>query len=149
MKKYYINNLTLNTFILSLPGVISIFISLFSIPVHLNIAGPENYGNYIIFHFILILTINLNFGIGKSSTISINNFPRYKKEISFQAIKYTFFISIIVLNFFLLFYLCNKLEIYDARKIYEFIYHLIIGSIITIFFITYEEYFKDIKNLRR
>ena len=79
MKKYYINNLTLNTFILSLPGIISIFISLFSIPVHLNIAGPENYGNYIIFHFILILTINLNFGIGKSSAISINNFPRYKK----------------------------------------------------------------------
>ena len=30
-------------------------------------AGPENYGNYIIFHFILMFSINLNFGIGKST----------------------------------------------------------------------------------
>ena len=82
--KSFINNLTINTFILSLPGIISIFISLFSIPIHLNIAGVENYGNYIIFHFILIITVNLNLGIGKSTTISINNFPKYKKEISFK-----------------------------------------------------------------
>lgn len=149
MKKFYINNLTLNTFILSLPGIISIFISLFSIPVHLNVAGPENYGNYIIFHFILILTINLNFGIGKSTTISINNFPRYKKEISFQAIKYTFFISIIILKFFLLFYLCNKFEIYDVRRIYEFIYLLIIGSVITIFFVTYEGIFQGYQKFKK
>ena len=61
--------------ILSAPGFASIIISLLSIPVHLNFAGPESYGNYIIFHFILLFSINFNLGIGKSSAISINNFP--------------------------------------------------------------------------
>ena len=61
--------------ILSLPGLISIFISLISIPIHLKIAGVENYGNYIIFHFLLTISTILNFGIGKSIVISMNNFP--------------------------------------------------------------------------
>ena len=67
-----------NSTILSVPGFISIFISLLSIPIHLNYAGPESYGNYIIFHFILMISINFNFGIGKSTVVSINNFPKKK-----------------------------------------------------------------------
>ena len=63
-----------NSSILSAPGFISIFISLLSIPIHLNTAGPENYGNYLIFHFVLMMSINFNLGIGKSVVISINNF---------------------------------------------------------------------------
>ena len=54
-----------NSAILSLPGIISIFISLLSIPIHLNYAGAESYGNYMIFHFILMISLNFNFGIGK------------------------------------------------------------------------------------
>ena len=73
--KTIFNNLIKKSSILSLPGLISIFISLSSIPVHLNLAGPESYGNYIIFHFILALSVTLNLGIGKSTAISINNFP--------------------------------------------------------------------------
>ena len=73
------NRLFKSTTILSLPGIISILISLLSIPIHLNFAGPENYGNYIVFHFVLLISINLNFGIGKSIVISMNNFPQ-KKE---------------------------------------------------------------------
>ena len=69
-----------STLILSVPGVISVFISLLSIPIHLNYAGSENYGNYIIFHFILLISINFNFGIGKSTVISINNFPKKNKK---------------------------------------------------------------------
>ena len=64
-----------NGIILSLPGLISICISLISIPIHLKIAGAENYGNYIIFHFLLTISTILNFGIGKSIVISMNNFP--------------------------------------------------------------------------
>ena len=77
-----------DSFILSLPGLISIIISLISIPIHLKIAGTENYGNYIVFHFLLIFTNVLNLGIGKSIVISINNFQKYVKEISFEGIKY-------------------------------------------------------------
>ena len=40
--------LLFNSAILSIPGLISIFISLLAIPIHLKIAGIENYGNYII-----------------------------------------------------------------------------------------------------
>ena len=69
--------------VLSIPGILSIFISLLSIPIHLNYAGQENYGNYIIFHFILLIEINLNLGVGKSTVISINNFPKKKKRNKF------------------------------------------------------------------
>ena len=90
-------NLITNSTVLSTPGVISIFISLLSIPIHLSYAGPENYGNYIIFHFILMFSINLNLGIGKSTVISINNVPSKKREISFKALSYTTNISLIIL----------------------------------------------------
>ena len=58
-----ISKLLINSSILSLPGILSILLSLISIPVHLNIEGVENYGNYIIFHFLLIISAILNFGI--------------------------------------------------------------------------------------
>ena len=50
-----------------LPGLVSIFISLLAIPIHLKYAGPENYGNYIIFHFILLISINFKFWYWKIS----------------------------------------------------------------------------------
>ena len=53
--KSIFKNLIKNSAILSIPGLISIFISLISIPIHLNYAGQESYGNYIIFHFILMI----------------------------------------------------------------------------------------------
>ena len=90
-----ISKLLINSSILSLPGILSILLSLISIPVHLNIAGVENYGNYIIFHFLLIISAILNFGIGKSIAVSINNFPKKNKEICYQGIKYTFYILLI------------------------------------------------------
>ena len=80
MKTRFKNLLTSGS-ILSAPGLISIFISLLAIPIHLKYAGPENYGNYIIFHFILMISINFNLGIGKSTTISINNFIKKKKKL--------------------------------------------------------------------
>ena len=93
--KIKFKDLIKNSSILSAPGIISIFISLLSIPIHLNYAGSENYGNYIIFHFILLISINFNFGIGKSAVISINNFPEKKREIAFKAIGYTKNISVV------------------------------------------------------
>ena len=57
--------LIINSTILSVPGIISIFISIASIPIHLNTAGIENYGNYIFFHIFLSLSFLLNLGIAK------------------------------------------------------------------------------------
>ena len=136
--KIKFKDLIKNSSILSGSGIISIFISLLSIPIHLNYAGSENYGNYIIFHFILLISINFNFGIGKSTVISINNFPKKKQEIGFKAIKYTSNISFIILIVFTLTQLLEYFSIYDLTKYYGFINYLLIGSIITIFFITLE-----------
>ena len=90
-----------NASVLSLPGILAIFISLISIPVHLKIAGAENYGNYIIFHFLLTLGSLLNFGIGKSIVISMNNFPKKSKSVSYYGIKYTFFLCIFIFILFI------------------------------------------------
>ena len=67
MKLKFKNFLTSST-ILSAPGIISIFISLLSIPIHLNYAGPESYGNDIIFTHI---ASSISLLIGKSVAISM------------------------------------------------------------------------------
>ena len=90
-----------NGIILSLPGILSIFISLISIPIHLNIAGAENYGNYLIFHFLLTISLIFNLGIGKSIVISMNNFPKKNKAIAYQGLRYTFIISLFILITFI------------------------------------------------
>ena len=136
--KIKFKNLIKSSSILSVPGFISIFISLLSIPIHLNYAGPENYGNYLIFHFILMIAINLNFGIGKSVVISINNFTKKSKEISYEAIYYTKNISLVILIIFFGLYFLNYFSLVDFLSLYSFTFHLFFGSIITIFFITFE-----------
>jgi len=138
LMKSIFKNLIKNSAILSIPGLISIFISLISIPIHLNYAGQESYGNYIIFHFILMISICLNFGIGKSATISINNHINESKKISFQAIIYTTKIASLFLIVSLIFIFINKLFLNNYFYIYDFIYYLIVGFISTIFFITFE-----------
>ena len=131
-------DLITNSTVLSIPGVISIFISLLSIPIHLNYAGPENYGNYIIFHFILMFSINLNFGIGKSTVISINNIPNKKKEIGFKALSYSTNISLLILILIIFLYLFKKFWILDYSEFYKFTLYILFGSIISIFFISLE-----------
>jgi O-antigen/teichoic acid export membrane protein len=136
--KIIFKNLITSSTILSIPGLLSILISLVSIPVHLNLAGPESYGNYIIFHFILMMSINLNFGIGKSTAISINNYPNANKKISFEAITYSKNISLIILIIWIFTYLINKFFLYNLNIDFKYTSYLIFGSIITIFFITFE-----------
>lgn len=136
--KITFKNLIKNTTILSLPGLISIIISLIAIPIHLNFAGPESYGNYIIFHFILMIAINLNLGIGKSTVISINNFPKYKKRISFKSLIYTKNISIIIILISILIFSLSYIIFPHLKLFNYFVICLIIGSITTVFFLTLE-----------
>ena len=127
-----------NSTILSSPGLFSIFLSLISIPIHLNVAGTESYGNYIIFHFILIISIIFNFGIGKSITISINNFPKKNKEVAYEGLKYTFVITgvllfiLYVISFFeKSFYLTNLIS--SSHLVY-----VVFGFVISIFYSSLE-----------
>jgi len=146
--KIKFRNLISNSIILSLPGLLSIIISLIAIPIHLNIAGPENYGNYLIFHFILMISLNLNFGIGKSTAISINNFPKYKKIISFKSIIYTVNISIVLILITLIAIILNILFFKNLKIFNHFAINIIIGSIITIFFLTFEGIFQGWKKFK-
>ena len=86
------NKLYFNSLILSTPGFVSILLSLVSIPIHLNILGIDNYGNYIFFHIMLSFSFLLNFGISKSIIIACGKFQNSKSEIAFEGLKYSFLV---------------------------------------------------------
>ena len=68
------NNLFLilkNSTLLTLPPIFGILLALFAIPIHLQLNGKVDYGNYIFFHFIIIFGLLLNFGINKIVAIEI------------------------------------------------------------------------------
>ena len=133
-----ISRLILNSSILSLPGFFSIILSLVSIPIHLKFAGPESYGDYIIFQFVLIISIILNFGISKSIVISINNHKSKNKEIAYEGIKYTFIvISIIISILYIVFYYNNLHDFFRLIPKSLSIY-LLFGIGITIFYSSLE-----------
>ena len=125
--------------ILSLPGLISIFVSLLAIPIHLKIAGIENYGNYIMFHLLLTISFLLNLGISKSIVISINNFPKYREEVAFEGVKYTLFISFFIF-FFLILLLLFFQGILGDEKVF-LIKYCSLGIIISLFYLCFEGIF--------
>ena len=137
-----IHRLLIYSSILSLPGFLYILLSLISIPVHLNIAGMENYGNYIIFHFLLIISSILNLGIGKSITVSINNHPKKNKAISYQGMKYTFIVILITL--LLLKILLDLEQLFLISKLIEttLINYLFIGIVLSILYSSLEGIFQ-------
>ena len=137
-----IHNLLINSSILSLPGILSIFLSLLSIPVHLSIAGTENYGNYIIFHFLLIISSILNLGIGKSIAVSVNNHPTKNREIGYQGIKYTFYVIIIILP--LLIILLHSKQLSSISKLIDhtLISYFLFGIVLTILYSSLEGIFQ-------
>jgi O-antigen/teichoic acid export membrane protein len=136
------NKLISNGLILSLPGILSIFISLTSIPIHLNIAGVENYGNYLIFHFLLTISLILNLGIGKSIVISMNNFPTKSKAITYQGLRYTLIISLFILIIFIGLSFIKEEILFDFFKINSIFKYFTICTISTIFYISLESVFQ-------
>lgn len=133
-----LNRLIKNSSILSIPGILSVFFSLISIPIHLKISGVESYGNYIVFHFLLIISLILNFGIGKSITVSINNVPKKNKEIGYQGLKYTIVIILfLIITFYLLAFLKELFFIKNLIP-YEIINLVAFGVIISVLYASLE-----------
>ena len=128
--------------ILSLPGVLSIFISLISIPIHLNIVGAENYGNYLIFHFLLTISLIFNLGIGKSIVISMNNFPEKNKAIAYQGLRYTLMISLFILIIFIALFFFKEKILFGFFKINSIFKYFVICIISTIFYVSFEAVFQ-------
>ena len=127
-----------NGIILSLPGLLSICVSLISIPIHLKIAGVENYGNYVIFHFLLTISTILNFGIGKSIVISMNNFYSKKKMVAYQGLNYTFNVCFLISIIFIFLYLLDIPLLNYFFKTNIIFGYFIICSVCTISYLSFE-----------
>ena len=85
-----------NSTLLTMPSLAGILLALFAIPIHLQLNGKVDYGNYIFFHFIIFFGLLLNLGINKIITIEISK-NKYVSKIIKQSINLSVYISIIIL----------------------------------------------------
>ncbi len=97
-----VNKLYFNSLILSSPGFISIFLSLFAIPIHLSVLGIESFGNYFFFHLILSFSFLLCIGIPKSIVIASGKSFNKKSKIAYEGLKYTAILIIFIYAFHLI-----------------------------------------------
>lgn len=132
-------NLLKNSSILSLPSVFGILLALLAIPIHLQVNGKSDYGNYIFFHFVISFGLLLNFGINKITAIeiakkkSVNQIITQSLKISFKIILIFFLIQLIILLF-----LDN----------YKFSLLIISGLSLTIIYLNLEGILQGLKNFK-
>ncbi len=127
-----------NSFLASMPGLISIFLSLLAVPLHLNFAGTDHYGQYIFLHLISSFGFFLNFGIGKITTINISK-NRKKNKIAYSSISITLKICLRILIFFAFIYASNFfLNFYSNLDLSIGA----LGILLTVFFVTLESIFQ-------
>ncbi len=128
-------NLYKNSIILSLPGFVSIFLSLSAIPIHLKIAGLSNYGSFILFHLFLSLSFLLNLGISKTIVICSNENKKKIKSISFEGIKYSLVVCVLILILYILFQQFFYVNIDDYIISPEL---FLSGIILSVLYLTFE-----------
>ena len=80
-----------NSTLLTMPSIIGILLALLAIPIHLQINGKADYGNYIFFHFIIFFGLLLNFGINKIVAIEIAK-NKHTIKIIYQSIKLSIYL---------------------------------------------------------
>ena len=81
-----------NIIISSTPGIISIFLSFFTIPIYLKYLGLEKYGNFLILHILLSVVMITNFNLGKIASIKMQKVIKKTKN---SIISTTIFTSVI------------------------------------------------------
>ncbi len=128
-----------NSYILSLPSLFGIVLALVAIPVHLQINGKSDYGNYIFFHFIISFGLLLNMGINKIAAIEIAK-RRFIIEIIKQCLKLSLKITLLVLLMSLILY-------FHLRDYYNF-FIIGIGLSITLIYLTLEGILQGFKNFK-
>ena len=139
-----INKYSGNIIISVLPGVLSILLSFFSIPIYLKYLGFEQYGNFLILHIFLSIALVTNFNFGKIASIRIQKVSNIFKN---SIITTTVFISVIssifvTLILFLIFYFIKlNFQIIDTFNYNLFLIALFISNI----YITIENIIKGLK----
>lgn len=131
----------LHSFHSSLPGFISIILSLLSIPIYLQYAGTVEYGNYIFLHFLSFVAVILNFGLGKVSAITVTQ-SKDGDNKSLLLLKKTFVNSFIVFLILALILISNEFFLFTSRN---FLFLATLSIVLTIVFVTIEGIFQGRK----
>ena len=128
-----------NSTLLTMPSIFGILLALFSIPIHLQVNGKVDYGNYIFFHFIIFFGLLLNLGINKIVTIEIAKNKSVSKIIK-QSINLSIFISVIIfiIGIILGFFLKN----------FFYFSTITIGLCITVIYLTLEGILQGLKKFK-
>ncbi len=131
MYSKYLNNIIVS----GLPGIVSILLSFFSIPLYLNLVSADIYANFLIQHFILSMGMFLNLNLGKFASIKIQRInEKIKKQIIFTTISFSFILGVILsgLIYFLIFFISQKTNFINFSS------SLFFGLLITTLFINVE-----------
>jgi O-antigen/teichoic acid export membrane protein len=141
MKNKLYKKFFLNSFLSSLPGFISILLSILSIPIYLNYGGAEEYGNYIFLHFLGFVAPVLNFGLGKIAAITISQ-NRDKDATALVVLLKTIKNSLLTLLILFLFFISNEFFLFISRNVFCL---ATLSIVLTILFITIEGIFQGKK----
>ena len=140
--RFHINRYFNNILISGLPGVLSIFLSFFSIPLFLNLIPADLYANYLIQHSILTLGMVLNFNLGKFAAIKIQNLNLNKKK---QIIFTTIMASIVLGAIFsAITYLIIKF-FFEGKNFFDITFSLFLGIFTTILYISIDHIVKGLQ----
>ena len=142
MKKYLKSKYLIGTVYYSLPSLLSIIISLISIPIFLKILTNEEYASYLMSHFILTIAIITNLSFNKITTINIAKKNSKKKDIIFTSILLTSVFSTIfsLIIYTLIYYSIQYFNLENIKELQSI--KILIGLIITNFYLTLEGIFK-------
>ncbi len=128
-----------NSYILSLPSIFGIILAIAAIPVHLQINGKSDYGNYIFFHFVISFGLLLNMGINKIVAVELA-----KKKFIVQIIKQSLNLSLKIIFIVILVSLILYLTLND----YYNIFIIGIGLSVTVVYLTFEGILQGFKNFK-
>ena len=128
-----------NSTFLTMPSIIGILLALFAIPIHLQINGKTDYGNYIFFHFIIFFGLLLNFGINKIVAIEIAKNKQVTKII-YQSLKLSIYLFLIII-------LTGVVANFLFNNIIN-LFSIIIGLGLMVFYLTLEGILQGLKKFQ-
>ncbi len=129
------NNHSKNIIYTLSPGLISIFITFFSIPIFLNYVDNNIYADYLIKHFLLTISTILSLQFGKISSIKMQLInSKYKNDFVLTSI----FLSIMIGIVFscIIFFIINI--IFKNFNLIKIDFSILVGFAITIIYINLE-----------
>ena len=128
-----------NSTILSLPSFIGIILAIIAIPVHLQINGKSDYGNYIFFHFIISFGLLLNIGINKIVAVEVAK-KKNLGELIIQSLKLSLYIIFIII-------LVNIILSFIFKKYFVFL-TIGTGLSLTVIYLTCDGILQGFKKFR-